>query len=790
MPNQEIILITGSSGFIGSALAKQLATKYKIIGLDQGIPKNKITGVDYRILDISSSEKVGQVLKDILNVYGNRIHSVIHLVAYYSFSGAKSSKYQEITVEGTKNLITQLKNLFAVEQFIFSSTMLVHAPVTPGEEINEFSPVKPAWPYPQSKVDAEKAIRENCGNVPVVNLRIAGVYDDYCHSIPIAQHIVRVYEMQFSSLMFPGNATHGQAFLHLDDLISAMQRLIEKRKQLPAQLTLLLGEDNPLSYGELQAHLGRLIHHHNWPVVRIPAFIAKTGARLLERLPLVRDPFIKPWMIPFADEHYDLNIENAARVLDWKPAKNLLQTLTTMVASLKNDPHKWYSDHKIKEPFYRQLPIDESEEKTYRMLSLINVFLGLWLISNPFTVGTLSSMEFWHGLISGTLITFVAAFSFVPTLRWLRWLNVAFASWLIFSPLAFWTTSSAVYSNDTLIGTMILLVSAFTPSRLKDTPNVNEIPTGWNYNPSSWIQRLPIMMIAFIGFLLARYLAAFQLGHIEQAWDPFFADGTEKILRSDISKAFPISDAGLGAYSYLLDVVATAIGDRRRWQTMPWMVILFGFFIIPTGVTSIVLVMLQPIGVGAWCTICLITAFIMLLMVPPAIDEVIASIQYLKRSVKAGKPFWRTFWFGGEDEKNPTPIPLMQKSGFPVHLFLSLLIGLWFLFAPWALGISGMAANNIYISAALIVTFAVISFSEVARITRLLNLVMGTWLIFSVWFVGDLSQSAQWICSLSALALILLSLRRGKAANHFGSFDKWARWKFKFESERYGEKMF
>jgi len=57
------------------------------------------------------------------------------------------------------------------------------------------------------------------------------------------------------------------------------------------------------------------------------------------------------------------------------------------------------------------------------------------------------------------------------------------------------------------------------------------------------------VFLAMIGFFLSRYMAAFQLGHISYPWDPFFGESTRRVLTSDISKAFPVSDAGLGALS-------------------------------------------------------------------------------------------------------------------------------------------------------------------------------------------------------------------------------------------------
>src|SRR5204862_4663842 len=135
--------------------------------------------------------------------------------------------------------------------------------------------------------------------------------------------------------------------------------------------------------------------------------------------------------------------------------------------------------------------------------------------------------------------------------------------------------------------------------------------------------------------------------------------GTRRVLTSDVSRAWPISDAGLGALSYLLEVLSGFMGGKDRWRTMPWMVAMFGFLVVPLGVTSIVLVILQPVAVGAWCTLCLVTAIAMLAMVPLAVDEVVAMGQFLKASVRLGAPFWRTFWMGGtieggaKDERSP-----------------------------------------------------------------------------------------------------------------------------------------
>ena len=46
-------------------------------------------------------------------------------------------------------------------------------------------------------------------------------------------------------------------------------------------------------------------------------------------------------------------------------------------------------------------------------------------------------------------------------------------------------------------------------------------------------------------------------------------NGTEEIITSAVSKAWPIPDAGLGAVACILEILMAVMGDRDRWRTMP-----------------------------------------------------------------------------------------------------------------------------------------------------------------------------------------------------------------------------
>lgn len=172
------------------------------------------------------------------------------------------------------------------------------------------------------------------------------------------------------------------------------------------------------------------------------------------------------------------------------------------------------------------------------------------------------------------------------------------------------------------------------------------IPPGWEYNPSNWANRLPIIGLALLGTAIAAYLSAFQLDLIDTVWEPFFGDGSRTILTSRISHILPIPDAALGALAYLADAAAGAIGGPARWRRMPWIVVLFGLAVGPLGIVSITLVVLQPVLFDAWCTLCLASALVSLAMIGPAFDEVLASAQHLRREHDRGGSWWRALWTG------------------------------------------------------------------------------------------------------------------------------------------------
>ncbi len=407
------------------------------------------------------------------------------------------------------------------------------------------------------------------------------------------------------------------------------------------------------------------------------------------------------------------------------------------------------------------------------------IALGVWLIFSPFTAGYSSVPLMLNDVLIGILVIVFAAVAFRIRRSWAAWTSAVIGMWLALAPVLFWAPDAATYRNDTLVGALIFTFAILVPMRMK-MPGP-EVPLGWSYNPSTWLQRASVIVLGLLSFLLTQYMASYQLGHINWVWDPLFGNGTVTILSSSVSKSFPVSDAGWASWIYLLEFAMAIMGDPRRWRTMPWMVSLFGLLVVPLGIASIVLMIMQPVVVGAWCTVCIITAFFMLLMLVLSLDEVLAMVEYLLQINREGKSVWRTFWYGGDaigDRLTPRrternrPQEMFRGITIPWNLVIVSGLGLWLLAAPAVFQVQKLVGNIDFVFGAAIWVIAIIAFAEVARAIRLVNIVLAIGLMVLPWLLGGGSVVYGLNNVLVGALIIVLSVPTGKIKNAYGSWNR------------------
>lgn len=185
-----VVLITGSAGYIGSHVAQWLIKEGRdFIGLDnlhRGMMENNrgplVVG------DIRRIEDIRQVFDEVES-QGNKIDAVIHMAALTSVPESMTNKdeYEEVNLDGTKNLIQVMKE-HNCNKLVFSSTASVYR--QSNEPVREIDPIEPLNNYALTKYQAEQFIKENKDWLNAVIFRyfnVIGYADDYDKSTEFAK---------------------------------------------------------------------------------------------------------------------------------------------------------------------------------------------------------------------------------------------------------------------------------------------------------------------------------------------------------------------------------------------------------------------------------------------------------------------------------------------------------------------------------------------------------------------------------------------------------------------------
>lgn len=213
---------------------------------------------------------------------------------------------------------------------------------------------------------------------------------------------------------------------------------------------------------------------------------------------------------------------------------------------------------------------------------------------------------------------------------------------------------------------------------------------------------------------------------------------------------------------------------------------LFGIMIVPLGAVSIFFIVIQPIMLGTWCTLCLIAAAAMLIQIPYSLDELVATSEFLYRRKKQGRPLLRIFFTGDTDEgehnghekdsfaQPPQKVIKEMLSGgitLPWNLTLCIPIAIWLMFTRLTLNAEGGMANADHFIGAMVLTIVITATAESARAVRFLIIPFGVALCITpfIYSAGLTAMISSIICG---VLLVAFSLRRGNIQNTYGLWDK------------------
>lgn len=266
--------------------------------------------------------------------------------------------------------------------------------------------------------------------------------------------------------------------------------------------------------------------------------------------------------------------------------------------------------------------------------------------------------------------------------------------------------------------------------RVQTVEEQSSTPPGWSTNPSKRRRRFVLESLALVGFVVAGYLALYQLGIVSSVWEPFFGQGSHNVLDSSLSRSLPVPDAALGAAAYLLESFLTLVGGESRWRTRPWVVLANGSIVLALGVTGVILLIVQPIAYDSYCTLCMLSAFISINLFGPMTEEVLALLQCLSRRYTydpaSSQPHARQSSSAHQAQTSDNQRP---KDGVSFRFVTGAAIGLWLMASPSILDYSGSPGAADRVVGPVIFALCVAAMWPATRWIGGLNLIAGAWLL-------------------------------------------------------------
>ena len=249
------ILLTGSSGFIGSHISPILVNNFELFHLKSDL-KNYV----------SVQNEVKNISPDI----------IIHLAARTEVEKSfyEQTEFSEVNYVGTVNLIEAATTIKNLKNFIFASTMEVYGwqPISDEVKINkipknfisfdENTQPNPNAPYAVAKYACEKYLQyaQRSMGLPYTIIRQTNSYGRKDNNFFVTEQIITQMLANKKEI----NLGYGEPyrnFLYIDDLLNAWTTIINNYELGNKGYILTLGPDNPI---KIMDYANTIAQKLNW----------------------------------------------------------------------------------------------------------------------------------------------------------------------------------------------------------------------------------------------------------------------------------------------------------------------------------------------------------------------------------------------------------------------------------------------------------------------------------------------------------------------------------------------
>lgn len=307
---EEKVLVTGATGFIGCAVARQLAARGARLRVlvRPGSPRRQLDGlaVEWAEGDLRDAAAVERAMQG--------IDLLFHVAADYRLSTRRSAEMFASNVEGTRNAMMAARRA-GVRRIVHTSSVATLAPRPDGQPADESRPQTEAeaiGAYKRSKIAAERLVEAMAAEgLPVVIVN---------PSMPIGPRDIRPTPtgrivLEAGRGRMPFYIDTGLNIVHVED-VAAGHLLAAERGRI-GERYILGGEDVLL--GELLAEVARLCGRRPRGL-RIPRLLAWPVAAVSELSALVtgREPFATLAGVAMARQRLFFSSARAAAELGYR----------------------------------------------------------------------------------------------------------------------------------------------------------------------------------------------------------------------------------------------------------------------------------------------------------------------------------------------------------------------------------------------------------------------------------------------------------------------------------------
>lgn len=322
MSDKELVLITGASGFVGSALLDRLIN-------DDG---NYSPVAAFR--QIADSNRVNNRMRSVIignhDAYTNwsaalvGVACVVHAAARVHVMNESSldpmASFREVNVNGTLCLARQAA-ASGVRRFVFISSVKVNGEETAiGRPFVEADLPQPSDPYGQSKYEAELGLRELAANT---GMEIVIIRPPLVYGYGVKANFAAMMRWLKRGVPLPLGGIHNQrSLVSLSNLVDLIVTCLTH--SAAANQTFMVSDGEDVSTSDLLRRMGKVMGHPA-RLISFPEYLLKVAAGLLGQADVAQR----------LCGSLQVDISKARELLGWTPPLTLDEGLAQAVLGFK-----------------------------------------------------------------------------------------------------------------------------------------------------------------------------------------------------------------------------------------------------------------------------------------------------------------------------------------------------------------------------------------------------------------------------------------------------------------------